>query len=140
MPVPVPAVYGAVVATVKQVQSTSNINSGKKAMAHIENLPLLVAQDSCRSFTQQHAKLPQFAHRIIARAFAKRIRGIILVAASAFALSWSVALAKDGAVTLPTAESLFWRFAVAYALTNVRASVHLASHARDRPSTSLTER
>lgn len=117
---PVPAVYGAVMASASSVSSSSNVSSGRQAVAHLENLPLLVAQDSCHSITEKHYKLPRFVHRLIARSVTKRVRGVILVAASAFAFSWVAALPRTAPKALPTAEAFFWRSLVAWILNYVR--------------------
>lgn len=106
---PVPAVYGAVLASAQNVQSGSSISSGRQAVGHLENLPLLVAQDSCHAITEKHYKLPRFVHRMIAKSVVKRLKGVIFVVAASLALSWVPALALSSAKALPTAETVFWR-------------------------------
>lgn len=123
---PVPAVYGAVIASASSASSSSNVSSGRQAVAHLESLPLLVAQDSCHSITEKHYKLPRFVHRFIARSVTKRVQGIILVAASSLAFSWVAALPRTVAKPLPTAEALFWQCLTALVLNYVRGDASIA--------------
>jgi hypothetical protein len=119
---PMPAVYGAVIASASSSSSSANVSSGRQAVAHLESLPLLVAQDSCHSITEKHYKLPRFVHRLIARSVTNRVQGIILVAASSLAFSWVAALPRTAAKPLPAAEALFWQSLVALVLNYVRGA------------------
>ncbi|RLN90514.1 hypothetical protein BBJ28_00011566 [Nothophytophthora sp. Chile5] len=117
---PLPAVYGAVYATASRATSGGKINSGKKAVRHLENLPLLVASDSLEALSTDGKWMPRFMRRVVVRSIANRIAGLILVGTSAFLASCIATLVKDDAFELPRVETLFWRSLVSWALTVVR--------------------
>ena len=113
-----PAVYGAVHAMASSAP-TGNIDSGKKAMRHIEYLPLLLAPGSLESLSTEGKWLPPFMRRAIMSSISNRIAGLILVGTSAFLASCTATLAKDNAFKLTTVEKLFWRSLVSWLLTLV---------------------
>ncbi|ETI51735.1 hypothetical protein F441_04980 [Phytophthora nicotianae CJ01A1] len=114
---PLPAVYGAVYATATSSAPAGKIDSGKKALRHLENLPLLVASDSLESMTTEGKWLPRFMRRAVVRSVANRIAGLILVGTSAFLASCIATLAKDDAIKLSAVEALFWRSLVSWLFT-----------------------
>ncbi|RLN96402.1 hypothetical protein BBJ28_00014467 [Nothophytophthora sp. Chile5] len=116
---PLPAVYGAVYATATRATSGGKINTGKKAVQHLENLPLLVASDSLEALSTDGKWMPRFMRRAVVRSIANRIAGLILVGTSAFLASCIATLVKDDAFKLPRVETLFWRSLVSWALTVV---------------------
>ncbi|KAE8896913.1 hypothetical protein PF005_g12390 [Phytophthora fragariae] len=114
---PLPAIYGAVYATATSSAPAGKIDSGKKAMRHLENLPLLVASDSLESISTEGKWLPRFMRRAVVRSVANRIAGLILVGTSAFLASCIATLVKDDAFKLSSVETLFWRSLVSWLLT-----------------------
>ncbi|KAG7378743.1 hypothetical protein PHYPSEUDO_009719 [Phytophthora pseudosyringae] len=114
---PLPAIYGAVYATASSSTPAGKIDSGKKAMRHLENLPLLVASDSLESMSKEGKWLPRFMRRAVVRSVANRIAGLILVGTSAFLASCIATLVKDDAFKLPAVETMFWRSLVSWLLT-----------------------
>lgn len=114
---PLPAVYGAVYASATSSAPAGKIDSGKKALRHLENLPLLVASDSLESMTTEGKWLPRFMRRAVVRSVANRIAGLILVGTSAFLASCITTLVKDDTIKLSAIEALFWRSLVSWFLT-----------------------
>jgi hypothetical protein len=116
---PLPAVYGAIYATASSSAPAGKIDSGKKAMRHLENLPLLVATDSLDSMSTEGKWLPRFMRRAVVRSVSNRIAGLVLVGTSAFLASCIATLVKDDAFKLSAAETFFWRSLVSWLLTLV---------------------
>ncbi|KAL4158496.1 hypothetical protein PRNP1_004272 [Phytophthora ramorum] len=114
---PLPAVYGAVYATATRSAPAGKIDSGKKAMHHLENLPLLIASDSLDSMSTEGKWLPRFMRRAVVRSVANRIAGLILVGTSAVLASCIATLTKDADFKLSPVETLFWRSLVSWLLT-----------------------
>ncbi|KAG7396685.1 hypothetical protein PHYBOEH_001914 [Phytophthora boehmeriae] len=114
---PLPAVYGAVYATASSATPAGKIDSGKKAVRHLENLPLLVASDSLQALSNDGKWLPSFMRRTVARSIANRVAGLILVSTSAVLTSCITTLVHDGNFKLPPVEMLFWRSFVSWLVT-----------------------
>ncbi|KAG1708993.1 hypothetical protein DVH05_022625 [Phytophthora capsici] len=120
---PLPAVYGAVYATATRSAPAGKIDSGKKALRHLENLPLLVTSDSLESMSTEGKWLPRFMRRAVVRSIANRIAGLILVGTSAFLASCIATLVKDDTFKLSAVETLSWRSLVSWLLTVAAISV-----------------
>ncbi|RLN57891.1 hypothetical protein BBJ29_005866 [Phytophthora kernoviae] len=114
---PLPAVYGAVYATASSATPAGKIDSGKKAVRHLENLPLLMASDSLQALSNDGKWLPRFMRRTVARSIANRVAGLILVSTSAFLTSCIATLVNDDTFKLPHVETLFWRSLVSWLIT-----------------------
>lgn len=114
---PFPAVYGAVYATASSATPAGKIDSGKKAVRHLENLPLLVASNSLQTLSNDGKWLPRFMRRAVTRSIANRIAGLILVGTSAVLASCVATLVKDDTFKLPPVETLFWRSFVSWIIT-----------------------
>lgn len=111
---PVPAAVGIAVAT------AANTESGKRVMKQLEDLPLLAARHASDAAIQHGSRLPRIIQKWYAKLSAAQLRGMILVAASAFTFSLLSTLIKYASKSLPSMETVFWRAFVAWLLNLVR--------------------
>lgn len=112
---PVPAAVGFAVAV------AANTESGQKVMKQLEELPLLAARTASDTTIRHGSRLPRAVHEWYAHLSASQLRGMILVAASAFTFSLLSTLIKYASESLPSMETVFWRAFVAWLLNLVRA-------------------
>ncbi|UIZ29382.1 hypothetical protein KXD40_003413 [Peronospora effusa] len=115
---PLAAVYESINTMASSAPGGKN-DSGKKAVRHIENLPLLLTSGSLESLSTEEKWLPQFMRQAIVRSISNRIAGLLLVGTSAFLVSCTTTLAKDNTIKLTSVELLFWRSLVSWLLTLV---------------------
>ncbi|CAI5702411.1 unnamed protein product [Peronospora effusa] len=115
---PLAAVYESINIMASSAPGGKN-DSGKKAVLHIENLPLLLTSGSLESLSTEEKWLPQFMRQAIVRSISNRIAGLLLVGTSAFLVSCTTTLARDNTIKLTSVELLFWRSLVSWLLTLV---------------------
>ncbi|KAF1331252.1 Drug/metabolite transporter, partial [Globisporangium splendens] len=107
---PVPAAVGIAIA------AAANTESGKKAMKQLEELPLLAARHAGDAAIRTGSRLPRVIQKWYAKLSATQLKGMILVAASAFTFSLLSTLIKYASQSMPSMETVFWRSFVAWLL------------------------
>lgn len=112
---PVPAAVGIAVA------AAVNTESGQRVMKQLEELPLLAARTASDVTVRQGSRLPRAVYRWYAALTATQLKGMALVAASAFTFSLLSTLIKYASQSMPSMETVFWRAFVAWLFNLVRA-------------------
>lgn len=113
---PVPAAVGIVVA------AAANTESDKRVMKQLEELPLLATRHASDAAIQHGSRLSRILQKWHAKLSAAQLRGMLLVAASAFTFSLLSTLIKYASKSLPSMETVFWRAFVAWLLNLVRCA------------------